>query len=245
MRSVRYFVPRILFIVSIAFLSRCDRLVLPPLPDGVPDGAVFERRSRLWIIHRDNRELAFYANGKPAYLGEMQSGQRDGLWTSYAPDGVTVTTSGIYRNGRRDGVWVHRDDSGRLYVRVGYAAHPADPVLSALSNETGNENGLFERYYPDGKIELTGEYRAGRFDGLFRRYGRTGRIEYEGRYGKGLKEGLWKIYDRSGALLREERYTNGELDGDFRIFRNGREVFGTVYARGKEIGPRRNVDREN
>lgn len=245
MKSARFFFPRMLFVISITFLSGCDRLVLPPLPEGVPDGAVYERRSRLWIIHRDNRELAFYANGKPAYMGELQGGQRDGLWTSYAPDGVTVTTSGTYRKGRRDGVWVHRDDSGRLYVKIGHSAEPADPVLSALSTETGNENGPFERYYPDGRVELTGQYRAGRFDGLFRRYGRTGRVEYEGRYSEGLKEGLWKIYDRSGALLREEPYQNGVLDGRFRVFREGRAVFETIYADGKEIGPRWNVDGES
>jgi len=240
--NIRFCLFASLLIAPIVLSTGCDRLVLPPLPDGVPEGASYDRRNRLWVVRKDNRELAFYANGKPAYAGGLQGGRREGLWTSYAPDGKTVTTSGEYRNGRRDGIWVHRDDSGRLYVKIGYSAEPSDPVLTAVSGETGNENGPFVRYYPDGKIELTGDYRAGRFDGLFRRYGRTGLIEYEGRYSEGLKEGLWKIYDRSGTLLREERYQNGELEGSFRIFRDGREVFETVYVKGKEVGPRRNVD---
>lgn len=243
--KIRFFIFVALLIAPILLSIGCDRLVLPPLPDGVPEGASYDRRNRLWVIRKDNRELAFYANGKPAYAGELKGGRREGPWNSYAPDGKTVTTSGEYRNGRRDGTWVHRDDSGRLYVKIGYSAEPSDPVLSAVSGETGNENGPFERYYPDGRIELTGEYRAGRFDGFFRRYGRTGRIEYEGRYSAGLKEGLWKIYDRSGSLIREERYQNGELEGEFRIFRDGRAVFETVYAKGKEIGPRLNVDSES
>lgn len=243
--NIRFSIFTALLIAPILLSIGCDRLVLPPLPDGVPEGASYDRRNRLWVIRRDNRELAFYANGKPAYAGELKDGRREGPWTSYAPDGKTVTTSGRYRNGRRDGIWVHRDDSGRLYVKIGYSPEPSNPVLSAVSEETGNENGPFERYYPDGRIELTGNYRAGVFDGLFRRYGRTGRIEYEGRYRDGLKEGLWKFYDRFGSLIREERYQNGELEGEFCIFRNGRAVFKTVYAKGKEIGPRLNVDSES
>lgn len=229
-----------LLIAMILFSTGCDRLVLPPLPDGIPEGASYDRRNRLWIVRSNNRELAFYANGKPAYTVELKDGRREGAYTSYAPDGITITTSGEYRNGRRNGIWVHRDDSGRLYVKIGYSAEPSDPVLTAVSGETGNENGPFERYYPDGKIELTGKYRAGRFDGLFRRYGRSGRIEYEGRYSKGQKEGLWRIYDRSGALLREEHYHGGELEGSFRIFRSNHIVFETVYNEGREVGPRRN-----
>jgi antitoxin component YwqK of YwqJK toxin-antitoxin module len=243
--SFRFYLVFAAVLVSALFTSRCSRLVLPPLPEGVPEGASFDRRNRLWILYTADRELGYYASGKPAFTGEIHNGRRDGLWFSYAPDGLTVTTTGRYRNGRRDGVWIHRDDSGRLYVRIRYSPEPADPVLTAVSPEIGNENGPFERYYPDGQIELSGSYRAGRFDGMFRRYRRTGQLEYEGRYREGVKEGLWKIYDGSGALLREENYQNGELEGRFRIFDRSRLIFETVYKDGIEIGPRRILDRRN
>ncbi len=233
---IRYWLP---VVVLLFLLTGCERTVLPPLPDGVPEGARYDRRHRLWVIRSSDEELAFYADGKPAHAGQLNNGVREGRWVSYAPDGTTVTTSGIYRKGRRDGQWVHRDDTGRLYVQIGYAPEPADPVLSAVSRETGNENGPFKRYYPDGSVELTGAYRAGRFHGHFRRYGRNGKMAYEGQYVNGQKEGLWKIYDSTGQLQREEHYAAGRLQGAFRIFRNGRLAFETVYKDGKEIGPRR------
>lgn len=205
-------------LLFISFLTACERLTLPPRPGAVAPGSVFERHHRVWILRESTRERNWYENGALATDGSLSQGARDGTWRWYAPDGVTITTEGRYIMGRRTGEWIHRDDAGVVYAVIRYAAEPADPELTAVSLEIGNENGPMERFYPDGRRELSGAFRAGRFHGPFKRYFRNGRVEYEGEYQNGLKEGIWHVYRDDGSHLRDETYRRGRVHGSFLIF---------------------------
>ena len=235
----RRFWPGLLFL-----LFSCNRLVQPPVPDTISADAHYDRRNRLWLVSDAVAQRAFYADGKAAYVADIENGDRNGSFTSYAPDGKTITTKGHYEHGRRAGIWNHYDDSGLPYVTIRYTLTPADPLLSAVSREIGNENGNFTRYYANGKTELTGSYKAGHFDGMFRRLSRTGQLQWQGLYTEGLKQGRWVYYDVQGGFLREETYVSGKLTGLFRLYRNGNLYFETMYQDNVEVGPRRYFDNE-
>lgn len=227
--------------VSVVLLLSCERLTLPPRPEGVAVTAKYFRHDRLWINRTDSLEQAFYGiDGSLAYEFELKSGIRSGQWRSFAPppNQHIVVTDGQYRNGHRIGDWHFFDDLGRGYITIPYTESPVDLTLSALSPDIGNENGQFRRLYPDGSIELKGNYVAGKFDGLFVRYSRTGKLQFEGKYNKGLKQGLWKIYDSNGKLHREESYQNGKVEGVVALYKDGLLWYITKYKDNIEIGPR-------
>lgn len=228
-RGVALLLRGLLGLAFMAFTLGCDRMVLPPRPAGVPEGSSFDRHHRVWFLREATRERSWYENGAPATDGSQLDGLADGRRRWYAPDGVTVTTEGVYSHGRRTGAWTHRDDAGVVYAVVRYADEPSDPELAAISMDTGNENGPLDRFYPDGQRELRGGYRAGRFHGRFVRYFRNGVVEYDGEYQNGHKEGLWRIYEPGGGLLREEHYRAGLLDGAFRIYDKSSQVTYEAY----------------
>ncbi len=216
----------------------CDRLKLPPRPDSVPENAEFDRRRDVWNVVQGQEYRQYYKDGHLGTEGQIQEGKRIGRWNWYAPDGTTLTTTGVYLNGRRDGLWKHYDDSGRLYLTIEYAPEPIDPVIGSISIDYGNENGPYKRYYPDGTLEEEGAHRAGKRDGIMKRYHPDGDLMVRGDYRDGKKEGKWEYYHFSGTLIRIENYTDGKLEGNVITYHaNGLPYSETLYQKGEPVGP--------
>lgn len=218
--------------------ASCERLSMPPRPDNVPESAEYDRKRSVWNVSTDQGFLQYYKDGKLSTEGKRLGGQRVGRWNWYAPDGKTLTTTGIYRNGRRDGLWKHFDDSGRLYLTIEYAPEPIDPIIGSLSIDYGNENGPYRRYYPDGTLEEEGAHRAGKKDGPMKRYHPDGSLMVNGQYDEGKKSGKWLYYRFSGDLVRIERYKDGKLEGNVLTYHaNGLPYSETLYSQGQPVGP--------
>lgn len=216
----------------------CDRLKLPPRPDNVPESAEYDRRRAFWNVLDGTEYRQYYKDGNLSTEGQIEAGKRTGRWNWYAPDGKTLTTTGVYFNGRRDGLWKHFDDSGRLYLTIEYAPEPIDPVIGSLSIDYGNENGPYKRYYPDGTLEEEGSHRAGKRDGVMKRYHPSGKLMLLGQYEEGKKTGNWKYYHFSGALVRLETYKDGKLEGNVLTYHaNGIPYSETLYRNGEPAGP--------
>ncbi|MCB1166432.1 MAG: toxin-antitoxin system YwqK family antitoxin [Leptospiraceae bacterium] len=233
---------RALFILAIILSTEffgCDRLSLPPRPESIPDGATYDRRRDQWNYSKDSEVRQYYENGNLLLEGQMDGGSRIGTWNWYAPDGKTLTTTGVYRNGRRDGLWKHFDDSGRLYLTIEYKPEPLDPVIGAITIDYGNENGPYHRYYPDGTLEEKGSMVAGKKDGAMNRFFPDGGTMIQGQYEDGKKIGKWVYYHFSGTIVRLENYKAGLLDGTVKTFHaNGLPYSETEYSSGKEVrGP--------
>lgn len=221
-------------------LPLCARITTPPLPPGVPAGA-HRQKQGLWEYTGDDGSFRlYYPDGKIAQTGEIQIGVRRGVWKSYSLDTGKVTSIGLYRNDWRDGVWKYYDTGGRLYYTVTYAPEPKQPLLAMITHDYGNENGPYERFFPDGTLEERGAFYAGLYEGEIVRYYKNGKKAVEGRYKSDKMDGIWRYYYPEGGLERIETFRNGVLDGELKRYRpDGKLFLETRYSAGRESGPAR------
>ena len=65
-------------------------------------------------------------------------------------------------------------------------------------------HGLFDAYYPNGKLASTGNYEDGSEIGLWKDFHENGTLAAEGNYQKGEKVGEWKYWNSNGELEDEQ-----------------------------------------
>ena len=116
----------------------------------------------------------------------------------------------------------------------------------------GEKHGLFEQYYKNGQLFITGYYENGQREGLWEEYRESGllmkKVNYkngqrEGRfeqyhknlqlfitgyYENGQPEGLWRNYHENGQLRAIVRHNNGQREGRFEQYHNN----GQLYIKG-------------
>ncbi|MBP1674778.1 MAG: hypothetical protein H6Q24_916, partial [Bacteroidetes bacterium] len=120
--------------------------------------------------------------------------------------------SGPYRN--KVPVGTHREYSKDGKVSNSFIYNDNGLLLSeGIVDESGNSNGKWKNYYPDGKIMAEGTYTDSRRSGTWKFYNSSSKLEQTGSYNNGRPDGLWKWYYDNGAVLREEEYFQGERDG--------------------------------
>jgi len=226
-------------VACLAVFPLCARLTDLPRPAAVPEGAERDRRSGLWTLRTETEVVTYYSDGNLYARGPLVRGVRHGLWSFYALDGKMVLSQGVFSNDWREGVWKFYDERGRLYLTMTYGDEKREFIF-LVTHDYGNENGPYMRYYPDGKLEEEGSFRAGYFEGPVTRYHPNGKVLLKGQYQKDLIVGRWLYYYPNGTLLREENYTAGALDGILRSFYpDGRFYMETAYKNGTNIGPGR------
>ena len=202
--------PAAIFLLAVA---ACGRLGAPVRPSGVPEGAEQDRKTGLWTYETTTSFIQYFSDGKVAARGSLVQGRREGAWTAWSMDGSVIITTGTYRKGRRDGLWKHFDDRGRLYLTMRYAPKPVRDFGFFFHPDYGNENGAYERFFPDGKIEERGEFRGGFYEGPVVRFQRNGRPAVRGTYRRDLMDGPWTYYYPEGGIERTETYVTGQLNG--------------------------------
>ncbi len=217
---------------SLASLS-CKRFTTPPVPPGVPEEATLNRKASVWEYRApDGSYGMYYADGSVAARGQYKGGARTGVWKTFLPGGETVATRGHYRGDWRDGTWIFNDDEGKLYLSVEYALEPKREFIFLVTHDYGNENGPYERYFPDGSLEERGSFRAGYMEGPLVRYHSNGKQAVVGQYKKDKKVGVWRYYYPEGNLEREESYQEGVLEGVLRSYYPD----GTLYQESRYSG---------
>ncbi|MBI3394727.1 MAG: toxin-antitoxin system YwqK family antitoxin [Spirochaetia bacterium] len=218
----------------------CDRLFRVPSPDGVPSDAARNRKTGLWEwTDADGKYHMAYGDGRRAMLGTVAGGLRQGEWRSFGPDGEHITSIGAYKDDFRTGIWHFYDDQGVLYMTVSYKPEPMSMEIAFLSHDYGNENGITERFFPDGRLEERSVYSGGFPDGEVVRYYRNGRKAAEGRYAHGLRTGSWRFYYQDGGVERTESYVAGKLDGSARNYHPGGALYHeSIYKDGVQVDVR-------
>jgi antitoxin component YwqK of YwqJK toxin-antitoxin module len=228
----------ILFLAAAGCKDGLARLKEPPRPEAVPAGAERDRRTGIWGYKTDKTWTLYNADGKKYAEGGLVLGLRQGEWKYYNVDGHTVLSRGKFLNDWREGVWDYNDTRGVLYLRMVYTQEPKRELIALLTHDYGNENGPYERHYPDGSIEETGSFQAGYYEGPITRFHPNGRLLLKGQYQKDLMVGRWLYYYPDGTILREENYVQGALDGLFRSYHpDGRLYVETHYEKGAVVGP--------
>jgi len=200
-------------------LISCERLRDMPNPEGVPKGAVYDRRVGMWSYRSpENHFNMYYSDGTIALDGQYEKSGRSGIWKTFSPKGNFTVSAGSFLNDWRDGVWKFNDDQGNPYLTVEYKKEPKRSFGLIVTSDYGNENGPYILYYPDGRIQEEGNYYSGFLEGPVKRYHRNGKTAMEGRYNKDEKTGTWKYYYYEGTIEKEIQFLKNQFHGSFKVY---------------------------
>ena len=101
----------------------------------------------------------------------------------------------------------------------------------------GEKNGILERYYLNGKINLKKEYTKGIANGIEIGYFENGKIDFSCYYKNNLLEGESKSYFENGAISLKKSWKRGRLEGKcISFYKNGRIQYDANYFKGNRNG---------
>lgn len=151
-------------------------------------------------------------------------------------DNNKLIYSGPYRN--KIPVGVHREFGPDGKVTNAFIYNDNGLLLSeGIVDESGNYNGKWKDFYPDGKIQAEGSYTGSRRTGVWKFFNISGKVEQTGSYNNGRPDGLWQWYYDNGSILREEEYFQGVRDGTFTEYsENGSIISQGQYSDGEKNG---------
>ena len=149
-----------------------------------------------------------------------------------AADGMTITkgapgveqVNGVVRYGGRpfSGVVVERD---------------GDRVLSRARYRDGQEDGLAEGFYPDGRRRYEKLFSRGRHEGTHRGFWPSGAVQFIHRYEHDLLEGEQAAFFEDGAPAELRHYRGGREEGQQRWYdRKGNVVANYTFVNGRRYG---------
>jgi len=100
--------------------------------------------------------IVYYQNGKIEHKGFRKDGTWDGVYEKYSPEGVLLEKHN-YSDGLLQGTYeLYYKDTGSIYVKA---------------NMSNNErNGLYEQYYPNGKLQYSINFVNNSIDGKCEKY---------------------------------------------------------------------------
>lgn len=148
--------------------------------------------------------------GKLIYSGPYRNEIPVGVHREYGPDGKVINA-------------FRYNDNGLL-------------LSEGIVDESGNSNGKWKEFYPDGKTRAEGQYTENRRTGAWKFYNNEAKVIQTGSFNAGRPDGIWKWYYNSGALLREEEYFQGEREGGFVEYAED----GKILAQGEFIAGEKN-----
>ncbi|MDT8412427.1 MAG: tetratricopeptide repeat protein [Vicingaceae bacterium] len=111
-------------------------------------------------------------------------------------------------------------------------------------------NGIFHNqynaYYPDNKLNISGEFINGKKENEWTWYHINGKISSKGKYYQDEKHGVWMYFDIDGIQTHKKIYSYGKLDGEqLNYHTNGNISQKTYYRNGKQHGEKSFYDNKN
>jgi antitoxin component YwqK of YwqJK toxin-antitoxin module len=83
--------------------------------------------------------------------------------------------------------------------------------IKGQKNSKGQEEGLWEWFYPKGNIQWRGTYKEGNKDGIAEWFWANGNICWRNPYKEGNKDGIEEWFDERGNINETRVWKNGEL----------------------------------
>lgn len=144
--------------------------------------------------------------------------------------------SGPYRNDIPVGV--HREFGADGEVIRSFLYNDNGLLLSeGIVDESGNRNGNWKDYYPDGSLMSEGQYTNNLRSGIWKFYNSKGNLEQTGSFYFGRPDGIWRWYYENNAILREEEYYRGQRDGTYTEYSlTGKIIVQGQYTDGEKNG---------
>jgi antitoxin component YwqK of YwqJK toxin-antitoxin module len=139
----------------------------------------------------------YYVNGKLEAQGKYVGQQKDSTWVFYNMDGLLISEEG-YKLGKKE---------GRSIVYHAGTKQVAEEKIY----KNGLEEGKWVQYFADGKLKAEGTYIAGNMEGRATWYYPDGRINIMGNYQHAVKHGVWMYYNADGSVKGKEVWELGKL----------------------------------
>lgn len=159
----------------------------------------------------------FNEKGEILSEGERQGG--DLQYVSYFENGVKSAEGVINKEGRH-GKW-------KFYY--------ANGALESIQNyEDGVRKGVYEKYFPNGDLEVKYEFNEeGVSEGYYRNYFRNGDLFRQGYLLESDRDGPWESYYRNGKPSRKSFNSGFELQGFYTYYDvKGKPTRSTYYKDG-------------
>jgi antitoxin component YwqK of YwqJK toxin-antitoxin module len=134
--------------------------------------------------------------------------------------------------GKRTGYWVI---TGAISSEKGYAPEAKVEEGNFISNR---KDGLWKKYYPNGKIKSEIEYKNGKPSGKFVTYFDNGQIEENGTWKTGKFTGSYEMYYPNGQIRTQKTFNeSGQPEGKVVMYHpNGQKEIEFTTVNGVESG---------
>lgn len=195
---------------------------------------------------KDGYQVFKYPNGSISSEGMFKNGKPEGFWKTYYVTGIK-RSEGKYTNFKLDSIWIFYDQAGDTVEKISYLFDKKNGYyfkykkdisagLYSWSKELyagGRKEGTGYFYFPDGKIQQTISYNAGKREGLSKEYDKDGNVitlmEYSNDFlvsrvkinrtdPNGLKQGQWMDFYPNGSKKTEKTYRDDQLHGYFKEY---------------------------
>lgn len=106
---------------------------------------------------------------------------------------------------KRECVYKGNDATGEMIRETTWYPHKKLQMMGEY--KAGKRDGKWMYYYENGNIWSEGFFKNGKSEGKRTTHYETGKIFYEGYYEQDRRVGVWKFYDEKGKFLKAVDYT--------------------------------------
>jgi antitoxin component YwqK of YwqJK toxin-antitoxin module len=216
---------------------------------------------------KDGYQIFKYPNGTVSSEGLIKNGKPEGFWKSYYVTGIKKS-EGERTNYLLDSIWVFYDQAGDTTEKINYLygkkngwyyKYKKEPsrgvyISSKELFAADRKEGTGYIYFPEGKIQQTFTYNAGKKEGLSKEFDKEGNIitllEYNNDFmvsrerinrtdNKGLKQGDWKEFYLNGGVKSEKTFKDDLINGYYKEYdSHGILVLTMLYENGAIVKSR-------
>jgi len=109
-------------------------------------------------------------------------------------------------------------------------------LKTLVTYKNGKKNGIYEKYYINGKLAIRKNYKNGIENGLYESWYDNGQLTIRCNYKNGKRDSIWEEWNEDGQLIDRSNYKNGILDGISKHYTEDGQLFMEItYENGKPV----------
>ena len=175
----------------------------------IPENARFDKSRQVYFYENEGNEFAYYKNGT-LYYKCLKKEENTKICHYFSKEGKIIGKGELVNN-LKNGFWTWNFLNKTTFLKQNHN-YKNKRNFWIPTNSVGNENGIFERFYPNGKLELIGFYEFGYKNKVWEKFYPNGQLEFKGEYTKDKKIKKWTYFYPNGKLEAEEIFDlQGEL----------------------------------
>ncbi len=172
---------------------------------------------------KDGPFVLYHPKSIKAMEGVYIQNSKQGVWRYWHPNGQ-LKDSGMMYHHQLTGEWRSWNEKGLPTARTHYtdidkltnrpqsnAGTGRKDGLLANDDVSGELNGLYVSYHPNGRIKDSGHFVAGIRQGVWFTFHANGNKDAEGNFFNGAMEGTWTYYHENGQVSTKELYKNNKI----------------------------------